>query len=227
MKASVSSPIITNLTKQELEAGVRPLVAKMLIQYGIETIPDDSRMFVLMEYIWDNVQNLTIEEISEANKLNLKEPENSRVSPFGAISCDFIGKIVSKYRERKMMAVKAYNAAKLKTVQPTFDRETPEQALNGLIEFYKREKAIPTGWNWSSCFDALYASGKAGSVETLKQWFDVTAKQVTAEVKAKVATAANLIEKRQLELQLQESNLKYEARRRFVQQWVIYNVEHD
>jgi hypothetical protein len=227
MAASLRHPIIANIQKAEIENQIRLIVGKMVVQYNIGHLPDEVRMNILLDYIWDNCQTLTVEEVEEANKLNLREPENTRINPFGAISVDFVSKLVLRYRQRKTEAVKAFNQAKAALIEPKYDRETPEQALNGLIEFYKREKAIPVGWNWSSCFDALYADGKAGTMETLTQFFELTKKQVTAEIKAKVATAANLIEKRQLELQLHDANMKYEARKRFVQEWVVNNVEHE
>lgn len=172
----------------------------------------------LLTFLVENYSHLSPEEMICAVKLNLTGTYGEVIKCFNKIDIQYLTSCFNKYNDFKQRAILAHKAA----IEADKDRQpkqkaTPEQSYNFIKKFVEENNKLPITADWSSCFDYMWAQKLTDSSEELKKFFDKHSEIYIKNIKSKIATSTNFVEKHALQFQISESAIKTHVRKVWVQ----------
>ena len=173
----------------------------------------------LLNFLVENYAHYSPEEMVCAVKLNLLGTYGETIKCFNKIDIQYLTSCFNKYNEFKQRAILAHKAAveAEKDKQP-IKKATPEESFLFVKKYFEENNSMPFAADWSACFDHLYYS-KLLEIEELKTFMEIEKPKYIAEINQKIATSVGVFEKQKFELELSESAIKYNLRRKYVGQW--------
>lgn len=172
----------------------------------------------LLAFLVENYSHLSPEEMVCAVKLNLTGTYGETIKCFNKIDIQYLTACFNKYNEFKQRAILAHKAAiEAEKDKHPIKRASPEETYNFIKKFVDENKTLPMTADWSSCFDWMWSQKLTESTEELKAFFDKHSKIYIKNIKSKIATSTNFVEKHALQLQISESAIKTHVRKVWVQ----------
>lgn len=198
-------------------------------------LPKESRN-ILVEFLIESYPNMTAKEMVVAVKLNLKGdlapvklPNGQmadRIECFGRIDSQFLTSVFNEFQKSKQRAMLAEKAAKekIKDAMPVI-KATPEESWNLILKEFKENNQLPKFANWSAAFDYLWISGKAKEFCDVGEFGEKAKIVIMDELQKKLKVATNLIDRAAIEIDMQQSSINYEIRKRFIIKYLYENKE--
>lgn len=161
---------------------------------------------------------LTVDEIVVALEMNVAGLLGETTQHYQLFSVEYVTTIVNKFLNHKYEVMKKFTqevAQARRLDEPK--KATPEQSYNFIKKFVEENNSLPITADWSSCFDYMWAQKLTDSSEELKKFFDKHSEIYIKNIKSKIATSTNFVEKHALQLQISESAIKTHVRKVWVQ----------
>jgi len=161
---------INSYPEDEYKTSINRIVAEICILNGLETYNEESnfnmyvaQMRVIAKFIYDGFGYLTVEEITNAFHLNLQGKYKDVYKQFGKkeINCEFIGQVLSAYREYKQSYVDM-NEDILKIINPPEQHKQIEYKTDVpnderlMVENEFQKFILDPKWNLKLLFDCVY-----------------------------------------------------------------------
>lgn len=216
--ASSCEPYIGNVPAEQQEGALRNVLGKIILLCGVKEAPSREMVVMMLEFLRKHYSRITFAEILIAAELNLAgaiaDTDGKRVEHYQQIDIPFITSLLNAYQNRRRQAF-APQARVVEDVDRT--RMSHKEAYDGYMKFVKENNAPPTAWNWTGVFRHAYETQQMPmSREQMSAWYELEAQKIDAELMARKKLAANLLERREIEIQMLDEAVKAECRKRFV-----------
>lgn len=222
--------IRTQLTRQEIEimesqcnhpmlmdcVDFDSLITKIIAQVCILTatpIPSDFELVSLERWIKTNYKTMTYAEIIIAFEKNIRGEYPETAQTFGQLTIPFFSNVINLYNAQKRFAWAKFN--RLGKSEGEVPPDTSNR-LESLKNYVKCENTLPETWDWSKTFDQMRIEKESEPDEILKKWMEPEKKIIQAGLNKLLHSCTNIFERHAIELQLTDSSINQELRKRYV-----------
>ena len=208
---------IRNEETPSLTNRVKAMLVKATYVIGINAMPDDVALSVIVDQLQKYHSMITVEEVSTAIELNCAGKLASKIECYGQISANYLADVINLYQDEKLKT-----ALKVKQIMEKTESEkpkevaTPEQCYNFIKKFKAENGTMPQFADWHKAFDWMWQNGLTKPRPELVEWMDFEKQVLIAKITGRIKSAANLTEKRELELSLAEDAIKLELRKMYI-----------
>ena len=208
---------IRNENTESLTQRVKAMLVKATYVIGINAMPDDIALSVIVDQLQKYHSMITVEEVSTAIELNCAGKLASKIECYGQISANYLADVINLYQNEKLktaLKVKEMNE-KMESEKPK-EVATPEQCYNFIKNYKKEFGNVPKFADWHKAFDWMWKNGLTKPKDELIEWMNFEKSVLIAKITGRIKTASTLTEKRELELQLEEDAIKLELRKMYL-----------
>lgn len=175
---------ISDLMPSKFEKDLRRIIGVICVQYSIRQAPDEFATNIIVKFVRNRYEYLTLQEFALAFELNLLNEDEGKPKHFQNISVEFIADVMKYFMQLKSEAL-----ASLKRATPVKElsehQSTEKDYYDRLIAFVEKNKILPHTWNWTAVYN--YMEDFEMITET-----DEEIKAFKAQVKYEVKTKAQL-----------------------------------
>lgn len=170
----------------------------------------------LVNLLIESYSHLSCEEMVCAVKLNLTGTYGETIQCYNKIDIQYLTKCFNEYNKFKQRAILAHKAVmeSEKDKQPIL-KATPEESYKFIKNYFEQNKMLPHTADWYGCFHHMYYN-RMLDVDALKSFMGKEKPKLIEEINAKIKTSSNLVDKRVLELQLEETAVSLHLRKKYI-----------
>ena len=201
-----------------LSSRIKAMLVPMTVILAIPTQPNDIEISILAHYLKESHPLLTLEEVVIALKMNASNQLPKKIEHYGQFSGSYISDVIYQYQDH----AKIQTVLKVKEIMDNQQSDkpkevaTPEQCYNFIKKFKAENGTMPQFADWHKAFDWMWKNGLTKPKAELIEWMNFEKSVLIAKITGRIRTAANLTEKRELELMLEEDAIKLELRKMYI-----------
>lgn len=198
---------ICDLMPAQFERELRRIIGVICVQYSIRVAPDEFATNIIVKFVRNRYQHLTLQEFELAFELNLLNESDDKPKHFQNLSVEFITDVVKHFMQLKSDALASLKRA-TPVKQLSEHQSTDKDYYNRLMAYVKENKQLPIFWNWSAVYDHMEASGMVTETDTELKQFKLHVKAgVKTQATLDKMKAADAIERMRIEESLNPKNL--------------------
>ena len=194
------------------------MLVPMTVILAIPTQPNDIEISILAQYLKESHPLITLEEVVIALKMNASNQFPKKIEHYGQFSGTYLSDIIYQYQDH----AKIQTVLKVKEINDNQQSEkprevaTPEQSYNFIKKYKSENGECPKFADYSKAFDWMWQNGLTKPRAELVEWMNFEKQVLIAKITGRIRTAQNLTEKRELEAELTEDNLKLALRKMYI-----------
>jgi len=146
------------------------------------------------------------------------KPEAERIEPYGLVDISYLTKILNAYSTRKRLAFVEFNKLKAdKLRQEPPHKSDPQKCYENLRDYFILNRELPLTADWWAIFEYMWKERLTENDLALKDFFEEESQKIRSKIQQQLLTCSSLFEKRQLEMELEESKIRLDCRKLYVQ----------